>query len=78
MQRAAVIGDPISHSLSPIIFSVIQTQLGISDFGYEAVQVSREDLHSFITQTAKESKYVGLNVTLPHKQAILSILDKIG
>ncbi|KZE68454.1 shikimate dehydrogenase [Fictibacillus phosphorivorans] len=75
MIKALVIGDPIEHSLSPVMHNEAFKQTGISGT-YEKQRVKSEDLEVFI-KTLKESNYAGCNVTIPHKVAILPFLDEI-
>ena len=75
MIRLAVIGDPIDHSLSPLVHSTILKNLGI-DYEYEKVQVKKGELGSFL-EYAKEKKFDGFNLTMPHKVDILPYLWEI-
>ena len=75
MIRLAVIGDPIDHSLSPLVHSTILKNLGI-DYEYEKVQVKKGELESFL-EYAKEKKFDGFNLTMPHKVDILPYLWEI-
>ena len=75
MIRLAVIGDPIDHSLSPLVHSTILENLGI-DYEYEKVQVKKGELESFL-EYAKEKKFDGFNLTMPHKVDILPYLWEI-
>ena len=72
---AAVIGDPIKHSRSPLIHNYWLKQIGISGT-YEAIKVSAENLELFC-RSASESQIKGFNVTLPHKENILEYCDEI-
>ena len=75
MIRLAVIGDPIDHSLSPLVHSTILKNLGI-DYEYEKVQVKKGELEGFL-EYAKEKKFDGFNLTMPHKVDILPYLWEI-
>jgi shikimate dehydrogenase len=68
-----VIGDPIGHTLSPLIHAAVFESLGVS-MGYEAVRVSPEALAGFV-QDARRDGRPGFNVTIPHKQAVIPFLD---
>ena len=68
MIKAGVIGDPISHSLSPSLHGYWLDSLGI-DGSYEAIRIESADLGDFMQNMA--GRYVGVNVTLPHKEAVL-------
>jgi shikimate dehydrogenase len=70
-----VIGDPISHSLSPIIQNSAFCHLNL-DVIYLAFKVQTKDLQNFI-QFARSFGILGLNVTMPHKEKIISYLDEV-
>ena len=71
----AVIGDPVRHSLSPLIQNTAIAQLGL-DWLYLALPVSGEDLATVI-RGLHAIGTVGLNVTIPHKQSVISLLSAI-
>lgn len=75
MVKALVIGDPIEHSLSPVMHNVAFNQAGIHG-SYEKQRVTSEELDGFI-QGFRNSGYAGCNVTIPHKVSILPYLDEI-
>ncbi|MGK5085649.1 shikimate kinase [Bdellovibrionota bacterium FG-1] len=77
MKEAAVIGFPLSHSLSPAIFSFLAQRLGVRDFRYKAREVSPFQLQSVLAEYRRTSGFIGLNVTIPYKQAILTELDAV-
>lgn len=64
-----VIGDPIQHSLSPVIHNACFQQLGLNK-AYLPFQVPRECLDGFIHEM-EAADVRGLSVTLPHKEAIV-------
>ena len=65
-----VIGDPISHSLSPLIHNHWLREFGIPAH-YEAMQVPDGELPAALA-TLSAKKAIGLNITLPHKHAALA------
>lgn len=69
--RLAVIGHPIAHSLSPRMHRAALDALGRADVTYEAIEVAPGRLEAELGRLASEG-LVGLNVTLPHKVAVLS------
>lgn len=75
MPRACVIGNPISHSLSPKLHGYWLERYGIQG-AYTALQVSDHDLGKTL-RALPDQGFVGLNVTLPHKIAVLEFADKI-
>ena len=73
--RAGVIGNPISHSLSPKLHGHWLRRYGI-DGSYDALQVTEEALERTLRSLPAQG-YVGVNVTLPHKVAVLQIADQL-
>ncbi|MDH3739055.1 MAG: shikimate dehydrogenase [Alphaproteobacteria bacterium] len=73
--RAGVLGWPVSHSLSPRLHGHWLSQYNI-DGSYEAVAVQPEDLAGALSGLADEG-FRGVNLTVPHKQAALALVDKI-
>jgi shikimate dehydrogenase len=69
----AVIGDPIAHSLSPFMHDIWFREHGI-DASYIPVRVEPAGLETAFA-ALKTLSVSGFNVTLPHKQAILPLLD---
>jgi shikimate dehydrogenase len=69
----AVIGDPIAHSLSPLLQNTMISYLGRDDL-YLAVKVERNGLADFL-QAAKTIGIQGFNLTMPHKETILPYLS---
>lgn len=72
---AGVIGDPIDHSLSPHFQNALFTSCGLKVL-YLPFLVKPEHLGKFLKQ-AKESRFLGLNITIPLKETILKYLDQI-
>ncbi|MEX2558872.1 MAG: shikimate dehydrogenase [Pirellulales bacterium] len=70
-----VIGDPIGHSLSPLIHNAAFHHLGMNKV-YLPFRMPREDLHSFLDD-AGELGIKGLSVTIPHKEAVLKLLTRV-
>lgn len=71
--RLAVIGNPVAHSLSPHIFSIIKKITGHKIF-YEKILLATSELNFFL-KMVKKTGLVGVNVTLPFKEKILSYCD---
>ena len=70
-----VIGDPVEHSLSPVMHNAAFEELNL-DFVYVAFRVRREELREAIIG-ARSLALHGLNVTMPHKNAVMGYLDEI-
>ncbi len=71
-----VIGHPVEHSLSPVMHNTAIAALGL-DYVYLPLPVRPEDLQVAIAGFAAIG-LVGFNVTIPHKQAILSLLSEVS
>ncbi len=74
-QELAVIGDPVSHSLSPAMQNAAIAKLK-APYRYRALRVRPQDLGDFLKGKAR--KLEGFNVTLPHKEAIAPLLDRLS
>jgi shikimate dehydrogenase len=70
----AIIGDPVEHSLSPVMHNAAFKELGLN-LVYVAFNVTRNELRDAISG-AKSLGLLGLNVTMPHKNAVMSYLDE--
>ncbi len=74
-KTCAIIGDPIEHSMSPIIQNAAFRACNL-DCVYVAFRVKREDLKEAI-KGFRAIGIRGLNVTIPHKVAIMPLLDAV-
>lgn len=72
--RAAVLGHPIAHSLSPVLHRAAYAALGL-DWTYDAVDVTEEGLRAFVESL--DASWAGLSLTMPLKQAVLPLLDHV-
>lgn len=73
--RCFVIGHPIAHSRSPLIHGTWIDQHGLAG-SYERIDVAPADLRAFI-ERVRSGELTGGNVTVPHKEAVLPLLDDI-
>ena len=73
-KKFALIGYPLGHSLSPILYKAAFAELGI-DGEYELLPTESEDLISRI-KFLRSNKYFGFNVTIPHKVPVTLFLSK--
>ena len=76
MLKLCVIGDPVAHSLSPVLHGDMLKKAGIEG-SYETVTVKPEELTDFVAR-AKAGAYDGFNVTMPHKESIIPLLDELA
>jgi shikimate dehydrogenase len=75
MQKLILIGDPVAHSRSPAMQNAALAHLGVAA-RYEAVHTTAEELAERVA-ALRAPEYLGANVTLPHKQAVLPLLDEL-
>lgn len=73
--RAGVIGNPISHSLSPKLHGYWLNRYGI-DGSYTAIEVTEDALEETIRAMPAKG-FIGANVTLPHKVRVMQFADKL-
>jgi len=73
-RRAAVLGSPIAHSLSPALHLAAYASLGL-DWRYEAIEVDEAGLPPFLASL--DSTWVGLSLTMPLKECVLPLLDTV-
>jgi len=73
---AEVIGDPIAQSKSPVIHNFWLGKLGIAA-EYRACQVRAEGLAEYFAARRSDPAWQGCNITMPHKQAALNLLEII-
>jgi shikimate dehydrogenase len=71
-----ILGNPITHSLSPAMHNALFTQMGL-DLAYVPLRVEPPDLKTAI-QALRSLNFRGANVTIPHKQNVLPLLDEVS
>jgi shikimate dehydrogenase len=74
---AEVIGDPIAHSKSPLIHGFWIDALGL-DAEYRRAHVPPEGLAEYLASARADPDWRGCNVTIPHKVAVLDLVDDPG
>ncbi len=72
MKRYAVIGSPIGHSLSPIMYNAAFKAMD-ANASYEAVEIKTLEKKAY---DSLRKTYAGINVTMPHKTAIMGFIDE--
>jgi shikimate dehydrogenase len=75
-RRAAVLGQPIQHSLSPVIHNAGYRAAGLTAWSYEAYECGETDLHGFVAGLGPE--WAGLSLTMPLKEAALDVADEVA
>ncbi|MGW0391337.1 shikimate dehydrogenase [Streptomyces sp. NPDC003042] len=74
--RAAVLGSPIEHSLSPVLHRAAYQELGLADWSYDRFEIDEAALPGFIAGLGPE--WAGLSLTMPLKRAVIPLLDGIS
>ena len=76
LTRAAVLGHPVAHSLSPVLHRSAYSTLGLREWTYAAVDVTPDELPGFVA--GLDSSWAGLSLTMPLKQAVLPLLSSLS
>jgi shikimate dehydrogenase len=71
----AVIGDPIEHTLSPPMHNAAFESLGMN-WTYVAFHVKHDDVGATV-ESIRALNMAGINITVPHKQAVIPFLDQL-
>ncbi|MFI8326130.1 shikimate dehydrogenase [Streptomyces sp. NPDC085529] len=74
--RAAVLGSPIAHSLSPVLHRAAYAELGLDDWSYDRFEVDEAALPGFVAEL--DGTWAGLSLTMPLKRAVIPLLDEIS
>lgn len=74
-RRAAVLGHPVAHSLSPRLHRAAYTALGLDGWAYDAIDTTEEALPGFLA--ALDGTWAGLSLTMPLKQTVIPLLDHV-
>ncbi len=76
IDRYAVLGHPIHHSLSPVIHAAFAAQTG-QHLSYEALDIAPAELSATLSRLPREG-YRGVNITVPHKEAAWAFARQHG
>ncbi len=71
-RKAAVLGSPIAHSLSPALHRAAYAALGLGDWTYTAIECDEAGLPAVLAAPG----WAGLSLTMPLKRAVLPLLDR--
>ena len=74
--RCAVLGDPVEHSLSPVLHRAAYDELGLADWSYDAVRVQGGTLAGFLD--GLDATWRGLSLTMPLKRELLALATERG
>jgi shikimate dehydrogenase len=72
--RAAVLGSPIAHSLSPVLHTAAYAAFGLDRWIYTAIDCDEAGLPGLLASC--DSRWAGLSLTMPLKRAVLPLLDR--
>ncbi|MEU2513297.1 shikimate dehydrogenase [Streptomyces syringium] len=75
-RRAAVLGSPIAHSLSPVLHRAAYAELGLGEWTYDRFEVDEAALPGFLD--GLDGTWAGLSLTMPLKRAVIPLLDGIS
>ncbi|NJC72742.1 shikimate dehydrogenase [Planosporangium thailandense] len=75
VHRAAVLGKPIAHSLSPVIHNAGYAAAGLSDWRYTATECAEAELAGLVAGLGPE--WAGLSLTMPLKEVALTVADAV-
>jgi shikimate dehydrogenase len=75
MTRCAVLGDPVAHSLSPVLHRAAYAELGL-DWTYDAVRVPAGTLEHFLD--GLDESWRGLSLTMPLKRELMPLADEVS
>ena len=74
--NAAVLGRPVSHSLSPLLHTTGYRVLGLPDWTYGAHDLGADDLASWVR--GRDETWRGLSLTMPLKEAAFAVADTVS
>lgn len=75
-RRAAVLGSPIAHSLSPVLHRAAYEELKLTGWTYDRFEIDEAALPGFLAELGSE--WAGLSLTMPLKRAVIPLLDGIS
>ncbi|GHH14995.1 shikimate dehydrogenase [Streptomyces rubradiris] len=75
-RRAAVLGSPIAHSLSPVLHRAAYEAAGLTGWSYDSFDVDEAALPGFLDRLGPE--WAGLSLTMPLKRAVIPLLDEVS
>lgn len=75
LRKAAVVGSPVAHSLSPVLHEAAYQELGLTGWTYERIDVNDDGLPAFVSGLGRE--WTGLSVTMPGKRVALELADRV-
>lgn len=74
-ERAAVLGKPIGHSLSPVIHNAGYAAAGLDGWAYTAIECAESELAGLVA--GLDTAWRGLSLTMPLKEVALAVADRV-
>lgn len=74
--RAGIVGCPVEHSLSPVLYAAAYRELGLTDWSFRADRVEAGGLARHVAGLSRE--WAGLAVTMPLKEEALALATEVG
>ncbi|GAA1823859.1 shikimate dehydrogenase [Actinomadura chokoriensis] len=75
-RRAAVLGSPIAHSLSPVLHRAAYAAMGLDGWSYEAIECGEDGLAALLDGLGPQ--WAGLSLTMPLKRVALDLADSVS
>jgi shikimate dehydrogenase len=75
-RRAAVLGSPVAHSLSPALHTAAYAALGLGGWHYDRIECRENELDDLVAGLGPE--WIGLSLTMPLKRATLRVADRVS
>ncbi|TDD71442.1 shikimate dehydrogenase [Actinomadura rubrisoli] len=75
-RRAAVLGSPIAHSLSPVLHRAAYAAMGLDAWSYDAIECGEDGLGALLDGLGPE--WAGLSLTMPLKRVALKLADSVS
>jgi shikimate dehydrogenase len=75
VRRAAVLGHPVAHTLSPVLHTAAYRALGLEGWEYGVHDVTEDALAGFLRDL--DPSWAGLSLTMPLKQVVIQLLDHV-
>src|SRR5215831_16060552 len=73
--KAAVLGSPVGHSLSPVLHRAAYAGLGLDGWSYDRIECTEADLAGLLDGCGPD--WAGLSLTMPLKRTVLPLLDRV-
>ena len=75
-RRAAVLGSPVAHSLSPVLHRAAYAAMGLDAWSYDAIECGEDGLAALLDGLGPE--WAGLSLTMPLKRVALDLVDTVS